>query len=122
MPKYKTIIFVHGCFWHKHKDCKYAHIPKSNTKFWIDKITSNVERDKINAEKLSISGWNVLTVWECEIRHKYKQDITPLIDKKNNSMKENQFCKFSVKLFEEQESKISIVVEEVVEFPKDSIQ
>lgn len=122
MPKYKTIIFVHGCFWHKHKDCKYAHIPKSNTKFWIDKITSNVERDKINAEKLSISGWNVLTVWECEIRHKYKQDITPLIDKKINSMKENQFCKFSVKLFEEQEGKISIVVEEVVEFPKDSIQ
>ena len=67
LPKYKTVIFIHGCFWHGHEDCKYAYIPKTNTRFWIDKITSNAERDKVNAEKLTALGWNVLMVWECEI-------------------------------------------------------
>lgn len=81
MPKYKTIIFLHGCFWHKHDGCKYAYTPKTNTQFWVDKINSNKERDKINAEKLTYLGWNVITVWECEIRHKYKHNIAPLVDK-----------------------------------------
>mgnify|MGYP003803946411 CR=1 FL=1 len=81
LPKYKTIIFLHGCFWHGHEKCKYFNIPKTNTEFWIDKITSNVERDKVNLQKLTSLGWYVLTVWECEIRHDYKQDITPLIDR-----------------------------------------
>jgi DNA mismatch endonuclease (patch repair protein) len=80
LRKYKTVIFLHGCFWHSHEGCKYAYTPKTNTKFWVNKIASNSERDKINAEKLMVLGWNVLTVWECEIRHKYKNDITPLIE------------------------------------------
>lgn len=112
LPKYKTVIFVHGCFWHKHVACKYAYTPKTNTQFWIDKITSNVERDKINTEKLTSTGWNVLIVWECEVRHTYKHDITPLIDNLINSILENQPHKISMKFYEERENKISIVAEE----------
>ena len=81
LPKYKTVIFLHGCFWHRHKGCKYAYTPKTNTKFWVDKINSNTERDKLSTEKLTALGWNVITVWECEIRHKYRHNITLLIDK-----------------------------------------
>lgn len=88
LPKYKTVIFVHGCFWHKHEACKYAYTPKSNTEFWIDKITSNVERDKTNTEKLSVAGWKVIIVWECEVRHTYKHDISALIDKLTNTILE----------------------------------
>ncbi len=89
LPKHKTVIFVHGCFWHKHEACKYAYTPKTNTEFWIDKITSNVERDKINTEKLTVAGWNVVIVWECEVRHTYKHDISALIDKLTNTILEN---------------------------------
>ncbi len=81
LPKYKTVIFLHGCFWHRHEGCKYAYTPKTNTEFWVDKITSNAERDKINLQKLTALGWNVITVWECEIRHTHKHDIGPLIDR-----------------------------------------
>lgn len=81
LPKYKTVIFVNGCFWHGHTDCKYANTPKTNKEFWNKKITSNAERDIINREKLSTLGWNVITVWECEILHIYKNDLTPLIKK-----------------------------------------
>jgi DNA mismatch endonuclease (patch repair protein) len=72
---------MHGCFWHRHVGCKYAYIPKTNTQFWVDKFTSNAERDKINAEKLIALGWNIIIVWECEIRHEYKHNLTPLIDR-----------------------------------------
>ena len=69
LPRYKTIIFVHGCFWHGHHGCKYAYIPKSNTEFWINKISSNRERDAVVKRKLEESGWKVIVVWECEIKH-----------------------------------------------------
>lgn len=117
LPKYKTVIFVHGCFWHKHEACKYAYTPKTNTQFWIEKITSNVERDKINTEKLAATGWNVLIVWECEVRHTYKHDITPLIDNLINSMLENQPRKISMKFYEERGNKVSFVAEETFEYP-----
>ncbi len=95
LPKYKTVIFLHGCFWHRHDGCKYAYTPKTNTEFWVDKITSNAERDKINLQKLTALGWSVITVWECEIRHTYKHDITPLIDRISILLLENKFhnCK-----------------------------
>lgn len=66
-PKYKTVVFVHGCFWHMHSDCKIARIPKSNTNFWIEKLNNNVEKDRKNRDKLEEMGWKVITVWECEI-------------------------------------------------------
>ncbi|MEO9904317.1 MULTISPECIES: very short patch repair endonuclease [Alphaproteobacteria] len=67
LPKYKTVIFVHGCFWHKH-DCKYFKWPKTRPDFWKEKIEANVRRDRASSKQLENTGWNVLTIWECELR------------------------------------------------------
>lgn len=74
LPKYKTVIFVNGCFWHGHKQCRYFVIPKSNTKFWVDKINKNIDRDATNIDKLILLGWNVITVWECELKKDKRKD------------------------------------------------
>ncbi|GHT39850.1 hypothetical protein AGMMS49965_07090 [Bacteroidia bacterium] len=116
--KYKTVIFLHGCFWHKHEGCKYAYTPKTNTKFWVDKITSNAERDKVNFQKLTALGWNVLTVWECEIRHEYKYDLTPLIDRIEAALLAQIPPKMSVKFYEERENEILMVAEDIVEYQR----
>lgn len=67
LPKYKTVIFVNGCFWHRHKNCKYAYKPKSNRLFWEKKFSQNIERDKKNIKLLKDRGWIVITIWECEV-------------------------------------------------------
>jgi DNA mismatch endonuclease (patch repair protein) len=67
LPKYHAVIFVHGCFWHRHGGCKVATTPKSNTAFWIEKFDRNVKRDAAAAEQLLSSGWNVIVAWECEL-------------------------------------------------------
>ena len=77
LPKYKTVIFVNGCFWHGHNQCRYFVIPKSNTEFWVDKINKNIERDTVNTDKLISLGWNVITIWECELK-KDKREATLL--------------------------------------------
>ena len=69
LPKYKTVIFVNGCFWHKH-DCPRFVWPSSNQEYWKPKILRNVERDKNNCRELSSKGWNVITIWECELKKK----------------------------------------------------
>lgn len=66
MPKYKTIIFIHGCFWHRH-GCKNSSTPKSNKEYWESKLTKNVERDNSNALQLKKMGWHVIIIWECEL-------------------------------------------------------
>lgn len=66
-PKYKSVIFVHGCYWHRHKDCKDASTPKSNTEFWLKKFAENVRRDHSKARALEALGWRVLVLWECEL-------------------------------------------------------
>lgn len=68
LPKYKTVIFVNGCFWHGHTGCKYFVWPKSNADFWKKKIGSNVARDAKNCRQLKECGWKVLIVWECELK------------------------------------------------------
>ena len=68
LPKYRTVIFVNGCFWHGHEGCKYFVWPKSNTEYWYKKIENNIIRDAKNEEMLKIQGWRVLTVWECELK------------------------------------------------------
>ena len=73
LPKYKTVIFVNGCFWHKH-DCPRFAWPSSNKDYWIPKIQRNVERDKENHELLKKSGWKVIVVWECELKKKIKDE------------------------------------------------
>ena len=68
LPKYKAILFVHGCFWHRHKRCVKASVPKTRTSFWKDKFAANVRRDRLNIRLLEQSGWRVLVIWQCEIR------------------------------------------------------
>ena len=81
LSKYKTVIFVHGCFWHNHKGCKRAHLPKSNIEYWENKIRTNEERDLKNKESLKKLGWNVIVVWECELNttEKVEQAVINLI-------------------------------------------
>ena len=68
LPRYKTVIFVNGCFWHGHSGCKYFVWPKNNAEFWHDKIQTNIRRDKQKREQLCACGWNVLVIWECQLR------------------------------------------------------
>lgn len=67
LPRYKAVIFVHGCFWHRHSGCSVATMPKSNRPFWLAKFARNVERDRQNRTKLRKLGWRVFVVWECEV-------------------------------------------------------
>ena len=68
LPRYRVAIFVHGCFWHRHPGCRYAYTPKSRTTFWQNKFSENVARDEKKAAMLREAGWDVHTVWECELR------------------------------------------------------
>lgn len=68
LPKHKTVVFVHGCFWHRHEGCRYFVVPKTRTDFWLNKIGRNVTNDERQQAELSAAGWNVLTVWECELK------------------------------------------------------
>ena len=68
LPKYKTVIFVNGCFWHAHEGCQYFVWPKNNAGFWKKKIGGNIERDAKNQRLLTELGWRVIVVWECELK------------------------------------------------------
>jgi len=70
-PKYKAVIFIHGCFWHNH-DCKLGKLPSSNVAFWKEKLEKNAERDKRDIIKLKAMGWKVRTIWICQLKHKIK--------------------------------------------------
>lgn len=74
LPKYNTVIFVHGCFWHYHSECREGRIPDTNSKFWKNKLYKNVERDKKRQEELRNMGWNVIVVWECEVEQMFKEE------------------------------------------------
>ncbi len=88
LKKYNTVIFVNGCFWHGHQNCRYFVVPKTRTEFWSDKIKGNKERDDRNISLLKEAGWNVITVWECELKkimiddtlNKVKEKIKESID------------------------------------------
>ena len=82
LPKYKTVIFVNGCFWHGHAGCKYFVWPQNNADFWREKIQCNIERDKNNYDKLKQLGWNVVLVWECELKkHRRDETLSSLISR-----------------------------------------
>ncbi len=68
LPRYRTVIFVHGCFWHRHEGCRYSSTPKSNVEFWQEKFDRNVERDRRDREQLQQAGYTVIVVWECELK------------------------------------------------------
>ena len=86
LPKYHTIIFVNGCFWHGHENCKAAKLPKTNTELWKNKILNNIARDKINIEKLKNEKWKVIIIWQCEINTKNNREkrLELLINEINN--------------------------------------
>ncbi|MCG7995381.1 MAG: DNA mismatch endonuclease Vsr [Candidatus Thiodiazotropha taylori] len=67
-PKYRTVIFVHGCFWHRHNNCRFATMPSSRITFWQSKFDANVKRDLSNVEALERRGWIVHVIWECETK------------------------------------------------------
>jgi DNA mismatch endonuclease, patch repair protein len=67
LPKFKKVIFVHGCFWHGHRGCRRSKRPSTNKKFWQEKLDKNMERDKLNIKNLKEFGWDVLVVWTCEV-------------------------------------------------------
>ena len=89
LPKYKTVIFVHGCFWHMH-DCNRFRWPATNKEYWIPKLTSNAERDKCNQEALEALGWQVLTVWECELKSNFESVMQRLTNQIKLGGKENE--------------------------------
>ncbi|MEO8947298.1 MAG: very short patch repair endonuclease [Mucilaginibacter sp.] len=69
-PKYRTVIFVNGCFWHGHEGCKYYIIPKTRTDWWINKLNTNIQKDIESKQSLEKEGWTVLTIWECDLKGK----------------------------------------------------
>ena len=86
LPKYHTVIFVHGCFWHGHKDCKKYTVPKTNTEFWRAKVARNQERDQEVWRKLEGLGWAVIIVWECELD---KAHLAETVDRVSEEIRRN---------------------------------
>lgn len=87
LPKYKTCIFVNGCFWHKHERCRYFVWPKNNAEYWREKIEGNVVRDNKNYKLLQDEGWKVIIIWECEVRNSFEQTMCSVTDMIHNSVK-----------------------------------
>mgnify|MGYP001581735291 CR=1 FL=1 len=81
LAKYRTVVFVHGCFWHQHEGCKFLARPSSNRQFWADKLGANVARDKRVRKELRKLGWNVIVVWECQTRSGKFQTLADRIRK-----------------------------------------
>jgi DNA mismatch endonuclease (patch repair protein) len=82
LPKYRTVIFVHGCFWHGHKNCKYFVVPKTRTEWWLNKINRNIANDKKSDLELTKDGWRVINIWECNLKPKNSvETLTKLISK-----------------------------------------
>ena len=75
LPKYKTVIFVHGCFWHGHKGCKYYNVPKTRTEWWLYKINGNITNDKKTLKALKKLEWKVIEIWECELKPQIFDEI-----------------------------------------------
>lgn len=72
LPKYKTVIFINGCFWHMHEGCKQGRLPKSNVEFWQKKMERNAANDRLHQAQLTESGWNVIVLWECELKRDFE--------------------------------------------------
>ena len=79
LNSYKTVIFIHGCFWHRHPGCKDATTPKTRTEFWTSKFSSNVQNDRKNIEKLEEMGYQVIIIWECEIKKRFQETMDNVV-------------------------------------------
>ena len=85
LPKYKTVVFVNGCFWHMHEGCKQARLPKTNVDFWREKMERNICNDRSHQHQLREMGWNVIVLWECEL----KRDFVQVMESVINMLKDN---------------------------------
>ena len=82
LPKYKTVIFVHGCFWHGHNNCKYFVVPKTRTEWWLNKINGNIANDNKASQALKKEGWKIIAIWECNLkRTKVEKTLNSLLKK-----------------------------------------
>lgn len=88
LPKYKTVVFVNGCFWHRHEGCRYASIPATNREYWNQKFERNVERDAWEQKELREMGWNVIVVWECELKKGAREETLERLYNEINNGKE----------------------------------
>lgn len=79
IKKYKIAIFIHGCFWHGHENCKYYRLPKSNVDYWQNKIKKNIDRDLKNIDSLKRNGWNVFVIWECQLKKDFDKVMGELL-------------------------------------------
>lgn len=85
-PKFKKVIFIHGCFWHRHENCQYFNIPKTRTEWWLNKINTNKKKDTENTLSLKKLGWKVITIWECELKPNIKdKKLTSIIQEFKSS-------------------------------------
>lgn len=113
LRKYKTVIFINGCFWHGHEGCKYYRLPKSNIEFWQTKIKRNRQRDIETIEALKTKGWRVITIWECELRTVIQRSETliQLVKDIKGDLKSVDYT---------QEGQINIAAEPEAEYGRDS--
>lgn len=79
LPKYRTVIFIHGCYWHRHAGCKNCTTPSTNREFWLEKFGKNVQNDIKHQQELEAAGWKVLTLWECEIENDFEHLMDSLV-------------------------------------------
>ncbi|MCL2074956.1 MAG: very short patch repair endonuclease [Betaproteobacteria bacterium] len=79
-PKFRAVVFIHGCFWHRHENCRYTTIPRTNVDFWMQKFLENVDRDQRHTELLRTAGWRIAVVWECALKHSLK-DAAQMLEK-----------------------------------------
>jgi len=80
LPKFKTVLFVNGCFWHGHR-CKLSKTPQTRTEFWLSKISGTISRDRLAQQKLRDAGWRIAVIWECEIKGHRHQKLNVLVDR-----------------------------------------
>jgi len=113
LRKYRTVIFVNGCFWHGHQGCKYFVLPKTNVKFWSEKIERNRNRDVEEQRQLASMGWHCITVWECQLKPKVRQQtLESLVYTLSHIFLEDR----RVKPYEETECIPAIAAESIIEY------
>ena len=110
LPKYRTVVFIHGCFWHGHKDCEYYTVPKTNTDFWTAKITRNQQRDQEVWRQLEAKGWYVIIVWECELKkHRFEDTVNSVaaeIVRNGNTYQHIQAARKKARALYQEEQKV----------------
>lgn len=86
LPKYKTVIFIHGCYWHRHAGCKNCTTPSTNREFWLEKFEKNIQNDSKHQQELEAAGWKVLILWECEIEGDFDRLMDNLVTELHRSI------------------------------------